>query len=177
MNKALIVGFGNVYRRDDGVGAAVVNAVRQKLGRPALGPEDDGFDDLGHDVDTVLLHQLVPELAETLAGYALVVFVDAHAGASLEDVREEWLQPCYRTPFISHQMHPCTVLSLIPGAATQPPAGVLLSVRGHDFDFGEGLSPQTAALVPAAVRRIEELLQEQNAARASSPKDAGAPAH
>jgi hypothetical protein len=34
------------------------------------------------------------------------------------------------------------------------PRGMLLSIRGHDFDFGEELSPQTAALVGEAVDRI-----------------------
>jgi hypothetical protein len=31
---------------------------------------------------------------------------------------------------------------------------VLLSIRGYDFDFGEALSPQTAALVHESVDRI-----------------------
>ena len=34
----------------------------------------------------------------------------------------------------------------------------MLSLRGHDFDFGEGLSPETAALVPLAVERVLGLL-------------------
>ena len=34
------------------------------------------------------------------------------------------------------------------------PRGVLLSVRGYDFDFGEELSEGTAALIPGAVDRI-----------------------
>ena len=77
MKKTLVIGFGNVYRQDDGVGFVVVNALREKLGRSPLGVEDDGFDDLGHEIDTLLLHQLVPDLADVIAGYDLVVFLDA----------------------------------------------------------------------------------------------------
>ena len=56
LSRTLIIGFGNVYRRDDGVAFVVLNAVRERLGRPLLDTEDDGFDDLGHEVDTILLH-------------------------------------------------------------------------------------------------------------------------
>ncbi|MCD4739046.1 MAG: hypothetical protein K8R89_07280 [Anaerolineae bacterium] len=51
----LIAAFGNQYRRDDGVGYVVVNIIREWLGRPALTP-----------------------LAETVAAYGLLIFIDAH---------------------------------------------------------------------------------------------------
>lgn len=154
MAKTLVIGFGNLYRRDDGVGFAVVNALRERVGRPPLGEEDDGFDDLGHAVDTILLHQLVPDLAEMVADYALVVFVDAHVESIGEPLHEEELAPSPKEALVPHQMHPCTVLALahdLYGAWTR---GVLLSLQGHDFDFGVGLSPETAALVPQAVERL-----------------------
>ena len=158
MGRTLVAGFGNAYRRDDGVAWAVVNALREQRGRPPLGLLDDGFDDLGHAVDTVVLHQLVPELAETLAGYELVIFVDAHTGNLPEPVREEWLEPAFRLPFVSHQTHPATLLDLAQRLHGHAPRALLLSICGHDFDFGEGLSPETAALVPRAVERILTLV-------------------
>ncbi len=154
MGRTLVAGFGNVYRRDDGVAWAVANALREQLGRPPLGLLDDGLDELGGQLDTVVLHQLVPELAETLAQYDLVVFVDAHVQDLAPPLREEPLTPAYRVPFVSHQTHPATVLALAARTVGRAPQGVLLSVRGHDFDFGTGLSPQTAELVPCAVARI-----------------------
>lgn len=155
MKKTLVVGFGNLYRRDDGVGRAVVNRLRQRLGREPLDSMDDGFDDLGHQVDTVVMHQLVPELAETLADYELVVFVDAHVGATIpEPLHEERLEVVHRTPFVYHQTHPSTVLALTRQMFGRVPEAVLISLLGHDFDFGEGLSEETAALVEPAVVRI-----------------------
>lgn len=158
MERTLIAGFGNVYRRDDGVGRAVVNVVREELGRPALDLQDDGFDDLGHQVDTVILHQIVPELAETLTDYDRVIFVDAHVESLPQPIHEVELEVTLRIPFVAHQFHPSTVLALAQQIHGHAPQGILLSVRGHDFDFGEGLSPQTARLVPDAVRRIHELI-------------------
>ena len=154
MKRVLVAGFGNIYRRDDGAAGAVVNALRRRLGRPALSPDEDGFDDLGNEIDTIILHQLVPELAADVAGYSIVVFVDAHVGSIPENLREENLDPCYRPATVSHQLHPCTVLALASELHGRAPQGILLSLRGSDFDFGEGLSSETAALVPEAVERI-----------------------
>ncbi|MCL0069893.1 hydrogenase maturation protease [Dehalococcoidia bacterium] len=154
MKKTLVIGFGNVHRRDDGVGFVVINSVRERLGRPPLDAEDDGFDDLGHEIDTLLLHQLVPDMAEMIAGYDLVIFVDAHVGIIPELLREEEVIARCETTTVPHQLHPRTVLALAHQLYGGQSRGVLLSIRGHDFDFGEGLSTQTAALVPAAVNRV-----------------------
>ena len=53
--RTLVAGFGNLYRRDDGVARYVVNALRERLGRAPLDEMDDGFGDVGHAVDTVVL--------------------------------------------------------------------------------------------------------------------------
>ena len=157
--KALILGFGNLYRRDDGVGRAVVNGVRERLGQAPLVGLDDGFDGLGQPVDAVVLHQLVPELAETVAEYDRVIFVDAHVADLPELLHEERIEPAHcPASFISHQTHPATMLELAEKMAGRAPEGLMLSLRGHDFDFGEGLSPETAALVPLAVERVLGLL-------------------
>jgi hydrogenase maturation protease len=153
----LVAGFGNLYRRDDGAARVVVNALRERLGRPPLDPMDDGFGDLGHPIDTVVLHQLVPELSEELKDYELVIFVDAHVDTIPEPLHEERLEVTYRTPFVYHQTHPSTVLALTRQIHGRAPEAILLSLLGHDFDFGEGLSEATAALVEPAVDRILEL--------------------
>ncbi|MCL0097846.1 hypothetical protein M1O19_04930 [Dehalococcoidia bacterium] len=132
----------------------MINSVRERLGRPPLDAEDDGFDDLGHEIDTILLHQLVPDMAEMIAGYDLVIFVDAHVGIIPELLREEEVIARCETTIVPHQLHPRTVLALAHQLYGGRARGVLLSIRGHDFDFGEGLSTQTAALVPAAVNRV-----------------------
>jgi hydrogenase maturation protease len=154
LKRTLIIGFGNVYRRDDGVGYATLNAVRERLGRPPLGIDDDGFDDLGHEVDTLLLHQLVPELAEAVAAYDMVVFVDAHVGHVPDLIYEEELDVCYRPATVTHTLHPCSVLALCKELHDHAPQGILLSIRGYDYEFGEGLSDETASLVPRAADRV-----------------------
>lgn len=158
--RVLVIGFGNVYRRDDGVGLAVVNALRRHLGQPELPAGEDGMDALGASgtgIDSIALHQLLPELAELLAPYELVVFVDAHVESLPQPILEEPLEACFKPATVSHILHPCALLALAEQMHGRAPQGILLSLRGHDFDFGEGLSPAAQALVPAAVARILEL--------------------
>ena len=160
MARTLVVGFGNVFRRDDGVGFAVLNALRERLGRSPLAVDEDGYDDLGHELDTLFLHQLVPELAEVIAGYDRVVFVDAHVGTIPDLIREEAVVAHYEPATVPHQLLPCTVLAMAQDLYASHPGGVLLSIRGHDFDFGEELSPQTSALVNESVDRILAFVAE-----------------
>jgi hydrogenase maturation protease len=158
MERILVAGFGNPYRQDDGAGPAVVNALLQRLGRPALEINDDGFDELGNPVDVVVLHQLVPELSETLIDYDRVIFVDSHVGTIPEDIRVQEIEATFKTPFVPHQTHPASILALTRELSGRTPHGILLSVRGREFEFGLGLSERTRALVPAAVDRIMEYL-------------------
>ena len=85
--KSLIIGYGNTYCHDDGVAFHIVNQIRKHLGFRELQPDEDGLDQLGHSLDTVVLHQLVPELIPTLGQYQTVVFVDAHMGTIPDDVK------------------------------------------------------------------------------------------
>jgi Ni,Fe-hydrogenase maturation factor len=153
------------------VAFVVLNAVREQLGRPPLGIDDDGFDDLGHTTDTVLLHQLVPELGEFIAPYDLILFIDAHVGSIPQAIREEELDACYKSATVSHQLHPCTLLALTEELHGSQPRGILLSVLGHDFEFGEGLSDETAALVPQATERVMTLIGEMTDDGGRATKD------
>ena len=66
IGNALIVGYGNPLRGDDGVGQAVAQAF---TGEGAI----DG-------VDALACHQLTPESAERFAAAARVVLIDVAAG-------------------------------------------------------------------------------------------------
>ncbi len=76
---------------------------------------------------------------------------------SREPCPEELLEVVYKAPFVYHQTHPSTVLALTMHLYDRAPRAILLSLLGHDFDFGAGLSDETAALVEPAVDRILEL--------------------
>lgn len=161
MKRILVCGFGSPYRHDDGVGRAVVNEVRGQLEQAPLDSSGNKFIDPERSIDAVVLDQLVPEIAEIVVKYDLVIFVDAHVAAPSELLREECVASAYRpaTSF-SHQTHPAIVLELARKVYGYAPQAVMLSLRDHDFDSDEGLSLETAALVPLAVERILELLTD-----------------
>ena len=162
--RTLVIGYGNPSRRDDGVALHVVNALRARWGQAPLGPSHDGWDDLAGTRDTLFLQQLTPELAETLAGYDRVVFVDAALPEAQEAVRTVAVAPALRMAAVSHHMEPAALLALAQQLYGHAPAGWLVSVRGYDMDFGEALSPQAAAAVPQAAARVLALVETSQAA-------------
>ncbi len=154
----MVIGYGNPSRRDDGVALCVVNALRMRWGQAVLTPLTDGWEDMGGTRDSLFLQQLTPELAPTLTQYDLAIFVDASLPEAAEPVRVERVVTGYRTGAISHHMEPATLLALARDLYGRAPAGFIVSVHGYDFNFGDELSPVTAALVPEAVERVEALV-------------------
>ncbi len=159
--RTLIIGYGNPSRRDDGVGLAVVNGLRQGLGQTPLVEGDDGYAELGGPIDTLFLQQLMPELAETLAEYERVWFVDAHLGVYPELVRRIALAPHYDLASVSHHVAPQTLLALAQQFYGHAPAGELISIRGFDFDFGEEFSAATAEGVRQVVDALWQAITPQ----------------
>jgi Ni,Fe-hydrogenase maturation factor len=86
MQPTLIIGYGNFDRQDDGVAWHVLAEVARRLGCAVpLSPEEE-FPPNGGKPDFIFELQLTPELAEAIAQYERVCFVDAHTGAVPHDV-------------------------------------------------------------------------------------------
>jgi hydrogenase maturation protease len=154
--RTLVIGYGNPSRRDDGVAFVIVNALRRRLGAQPLEGNQDGFDDLGQALDTLFLQQLMPELAETLALYDRVIFLDAHVGVFPETIRRVTLEANPDRAIVSHHVKPAGLIEIARRLYGRAPSAELISVRGFDFDFGEELSPATAE---AAAQAAEEIWQ------------------
>ena len=161
--KALVIGYGNPSRQDDGVGYHVVNALNGLLGRLSLTEDSDSPDGSEEAIKTLWLQQLVPELAEIVSAYDLAIFVDAHTGAYAKGehkvrpyIRE--VAPAYQSSVVSHHLKPETLLALARDLYGHFPPAVLISVRGYEFDFGSELSKRTQELADQAVGYIAKLL-------------------
>ena len=177
MPRALIIGYGNIDRADDGVAHEVVNALRRLQGRAPLSEEETGLEALGAEVDTVFLSQLTPELVETIRDYDRVVFVDAHVypeadGLHCRDVGQE----CNPSIF-THHVTPGMLLGMAKALLGHDPIAHIVSVRGHDFDFHRRLSPLTRKLAKQAVdyicRWLEESRHADGHAKASDAAGSG----
>lgn len=159
--RTLIFGYGNYDRQDDGAAWHVISLLRKALSIPDHETIDDDFisDD---DLIFVFQLQLTPELAESVAQFDRVCFIDAHTGAVPEDVHYEVLHPSYQHSPLTHHLTPSSLLSIIQTIYHNVPESVLVSIRGYSFEFTQSLSTQTQMLVPLAVNKIVEWLDKEN---------------
>ncbi len=160
-HRSLIIGYGNVYCRDDGVALYIVNNLRKKSGLSDLKPDEDGLDQLGCPLDAVLLHQLVPEIIPILSGYEKAVFVDAHKGIIKEEIRVIEVKEEFGFHAVTHHMSPGMLLAMARQTRHSCPKAYLVSVKGEDFDFGLGLSEACRLRAEVAAQRILQLLDDQ----------------
>ena len=159
MPRAIIIGYGNIDRSDDGLAYEVINLVRKKLDQSLLKEDDTGLEKLGGEIDSVFLPQLVPEIMELLKDYERIIFVDAHAGVDLEDLNCSKLTPQYVSSTFTHHMTPETLLAFLKTLYHHEPESYIVSVRAHDFDFKRTFSPKTQSLLGPASDKIIQLLK------------------
>jgi hydrogenase maturation protease len=159
MPRALVIGFGNIDRADDGVAFFVINALRRRLDQKMLTEEDTGLEDLGAPIDSIFLSQLAPELLDTLAEYGQVIFVDAHVYENMDALHCALVLPEYTPVTFTHHLTPGVFLALLKALHHHEPIGHLVSIRGYDFDFHRNLSSDTEALVEPAVNYILQLFK------------------
>jgi hydrogenase maturation protease len=153
LNRTLLIGYGNPDREDDGVAWHILRALTTKLGLPAPDSYEDEFPQ-NTQVDFVFYLQLTPEMAEEIAAYEYVCFVDAHTGNIPEPVRLINVESDFqRSPF-THHLTPQSLISICETLYGNKPDTALLSVRGYQFLFSRQLSEDTSALVPQAVELI-----------------------
>lgn len=154
MTQTLIIGYGNPDREDDGVAWHILARLAQRLGLPEPAGDAGGLAHLETSPDLLCLLQLNPELAELVAEYERVCFVDAHTGAYPEDIRCETIEGEYLPSPFTHHMTPPTLMILAQALYGHTPRALLVSVRGYQFGFSEQLSPATAALAETAAEQI-----------------------
>ena len=158
MTRALVIGYGNLERGDDGAAFHVVNRLRAALGQAPLGEDDTGLERLGGEIDTVFARQLVPELAADAAGYDRLVFCDAHVLPEGGDLQARPVVPEFRLSGFGHVMHPEAFLWLVHGLTARRPDGYMVALRGFRFELTRRLSDGTSSLVDQSVALIRRHL-------------------
>ncbi|MCC7491770.1 MAG: hydrogenase maturation protease [Fimbriimonadaceae bacterium] len=155
----LIIGYGNPSREDDGVGHYVVNRLNERFGLPGVDllgePRGDGGDtaQVGpHAVRTLWLQQLDVALAEEIAEYDRVWFIDAHVEGPPEIEVE--VGDGHHIGVTSHVATPETLVALAGALYGRRPPAVRCSLLGHRFDFAAQLSPPVQAAAEALAARL-----------------------
>ena len=109
----------------------------------------------GTDVEILRLHQLAPELAETVTRAKTVIFVDAAAPNGANGQPGELCSSPVETiegpPRFSHQLSPAAVLALARQLYGIDPRAFTVTLTGQNFDHGDTLSPVVGAALPVLV--------------------------
>lgn len=105
------------------------------------------------------LQELSLDLLEELADCDCAIFVDAALEG--EEVRVREIFPENKPSFLSHHLLPESFLFWLEELYHQRPRAFLISVRGYNFDFGEGLSPDALANAEKAIQVLEKIKEVQ----------------
>jgi hydrogenase maturation protease len=140
---ALVVGYGNPLRQDDGLGWHVA----EQLG---------AVPDAGRQV--IVCHQLTPELAEPISRADRVVFVDARRGRVAGRVACRVVASAVTGAALSHHLMPGALLALAHALYGACPPAWVVTVDGAMFGHGPDLSPAVAAAIPTVLRHVDARL-------------------
>jgi hydrogenase maturation protease len=152
MPTVLIVAYGNPLRCDDGVAWRAADALENKF---------------SSDVEILRLHQLTPELADTVRNFGTVILVDAAScdGSQqkpgmirVEEIRGGTSEPAR----FSHVLSPKKILDLALQLYGANPRAFVVTVAGENFGHGDSLSAPVASALPELIARIERLIKESN---------------
>lgn len=151
--KILIVAYGNPLRSDDGVAWHAADLLEQKLA--------------GSQIEILRLHQLGPELSETLSHSATTIFIDAAAadGRTVAgEIRVEELTPLENPDAsrFTHMLSPHTVVAMAATLYGAKPQACLVTVTGMSFDHGRALSPSVETALPKLVSEVVRLVEQSS---------------
>lgn len=152
--KTLIITYGNRDREDDGAGWHILDKLALQLGLET--PQFPGEQVTTSDGKLTLLYlfQLLPEMAEDIADYDQLIFIDAHNSPNLPNLVFEQVSPDQTHSAFTHHMGPGELLSIAQILGKKLPLSWILSVRGFSFRFARTLSEETSEIVDQAFSRL-----------------------
>lgn len=145
--RAVVIGVGNTFRRDDGIGPAVVASLAER-NLPG--------------VRVLCCAGEMTQILDAWADAATAVVVDAAVGDMPGRVRRCALDEFVdATPFSSHELNLRKTYELAQALGRAPQSVVVVTVDVEDTGHGEGLSPPVAAALPEAADVVLRILVEQ----------------
>jgi hydrogenase maturation protease len=121
--QVLIIGYGNTLRCDDGIGQIV-----------AMEVETWNLS----EVSCLYRHQLTPELAEQIAEFTAVIFIDASIEAQQVTLTPIPEQPSSKN--WTHHLTPASIIYLTEFLYQTKPQAWLIQIPIEDLNFGEQIS-------------------------------------
>lgn len=145
-----VIGIGNVFRRDDGVGIQVAQQVRSRL--PGT-------------VDVIEQYGEGAELLDAFDGADAVILVDAARGGADPGTHVQ-LNPALEaipSDYFSYSTHAFSLAEAVELARVldQLPDEVRIhAIVGSDFGSGEGLTAAVESAIPGVIQSIIDQVQQ-----------------
>jgi hydrogenase maturation protease len=148
----LVAGVGNIFQRDDAFGVEVVRLLSERPVPPGVRVKDFGIRGV----------HLVYEL---LDGCDLFVLVDAaQRGCPPGTVTVLEVEPEHVADpggvLDAHGLAPDQVFAMLASMGSRPGRSLVVACEPADVSPGMGLSDPVRAALPAAVRAVEEILDQ-----------------
>jgi hydrogenase maturation protease len=146
--KILILGVGNPYRRDDGIGPAVIGRLKSENNLERIELLDGGIDGLS--------------LIDYIEGYEKVLVVDAvDMGMAPGEVRmfspEEAKLTIKADALSTHGFGLAEVIALMEKLEMKTDMHII-GIQAKDVTFGEGMSPEVSSKLEEVLKLIKEHL-------------------
>lgn len=142
--KTLVYGYGNVGRKDDGLGVLCALEIERWLHQEGIA-----------DVVVETNYQLNIEDAETISNYDVIYFVDASLEAIKDVSLTEVIPDANIIEFSMHAISPAYVLKLCSNIFGKQPLVNLVHIKGYDWDFSEGLSKPALKNLARAIQLLK----------------------
>jgi hydrogenase maturation protease len=138
----LVIGYGSQLRSDDAVGPRIVEKVAAlKL----------------KGVQTIVRHQLTPELSEIISSARAVVFVDATVQSPGGEIAATRIEPRAKSDIPAHTCDPAALLALAGSVFHRVPPAWCVAVPVQNLEIGEELSALATRGIPAAVAQVRNI--------------------
>lgn len=137
--KVILVGFGNEYRRDDGLGIKLLDLI-----------EDE-------KIEKIKVQELSYSVIDDIKDFDIVIFIDA----SLEgdDISFKKIEKKETFSPLTHHLTPEELLIWAEFINKKSYDFYLLSIRGYNFDFGENLSEKAKINLEKGVNFLKNFLK------------------
>ena len=144
----LIIGIGNIGRKDDGLGWAFLQQLEEE-GKFAG--------------ELQYRYQLVLEDAEVISHYRQVIFVDASKRVATDGFYWERCEAknSGHYHYSSHALEPAAIVALCRDLYNCEPAAYLLGITGSSWGLQQGMSRQAKRNLAAAYRFFADLIKKQ----------------
>jgi hydrogenase maturation protease len=164
-NSMLILGVGNPFRRDDGIGPAIIARLRAEGALQGVDLVDGGVDGL--------------TLIDTVQGYARVVIVDAvNMGAAPGEFRlftpQDAVLSVSSDALSTHGFGLAEVVALMEKLDMRVNMQIL-GIQAKDVSFGEGLSPELDCRIDTMLEVLHQIISDHSPQGVTPPQGATPP--